>query len=191
METPSIAVRCYMEIFTLRRAPLCEERATLIKCAVLRNLDPRLAQSSSSGRRSAPYAERYCVEACTQRRAVRCGKHSPLSKAAGPTRRELGFRNLSLQSVRAISTNRPLRFANYFRAALCGFRKRTPSPALSSSMNSIPAASSACRMAASFAAVTGISPSITSTRRIVATPTFDSRAKSSALRRSIARAARI
>ena len=83
------------------------------------------------------------------------------------------------------------RFADYFRVALCGFRKRTPSPALSSSMNSIPAASSACRMAASFAAVTGISPSITSTRRIVATPTFDSRAKSSALKRSIARAARI
>ena len=45
------------------------------------------------------------------------------------------------------------RFADYFRVALCGLRKRTPSPALSSSMNSIPAASSACRMAASLAAV--------------------------------------
>ena len=72
-----------------------------------------------------------------------------------------------------------------------GFRKRRPSPVPFSSMNSIPADSNACRMAASFAAVTGISPSITSTRRIVATPTFDARARSSALHRSIARAARI
>jgi hypothetical protein len=79
----------------------------------------------------------------------------------------------------------------YFRVARRGFRKRTPSPVPFSSMNSIPADSSACRMAASFGAVTGISPSITSTRRIVATPTFDRRAKSSALHRSIARAARI
>ena len=54
-----------------------------------------------------------------------------------------------------------------------GFRKRSPSPVPFCSMNSIPADSNAWRIAASFAAVTGISPSITSTRRIVATPTFD------------------
>jgi hypothetical protein len=73
---------------------------------------------------------------------------------------------------------------------LCGFRKRTPSPPSLSSMNSIPAVSNARRMAASFASVTGISPSMTSALRIVATPTFDARAKSRAVHRISARAAR-
>src|SRR6185436_4567879 len=60
-----------------------------------------------------------------------------------------------------------------------------------SSMNSTPADSKAWRSAASLACVTGISPSTTSTRRIVATPTFDAFARSSALQRTKARAARI
>jgi hypothetical protein len=46
-------------------------------------------------------------------------------------------------------------------------------------------------MAASFASVTGISPSITSALRIVATPTFEARARSRAVHRISARAARI
>jgi HTH-type transcriptional regulator / antitoxin HigA len=50
----------------------------------------------------------------------------------------------------------------------CGFRKRTPSPPRLSAMSSIPALSSAPRMAASFAWVTGISPSTTSALRVVA-----------------------
>src|ERR1700754_2891110 len=58
-------------------------------------------------------------------------------------------------------------------------------------MNSTPADSKAWRSAASLAWVTGISPSTTSTRRIVATPTRDALARSSALQRSKARAARI
>ena len=55
----------------------------------------------------------------------------------------------------------------------------------------MPTFSKARRIAASLASVTGSSPSITSTRRIVATPTFEAAARSSALHRSIARAARI
>jgi hypothetical protein len=74
---------------------------------------------------------------------------------------------------------------------LCGFRNRTPSPPPLSSMKSIPAASRARRMAASFASVTGTSPSTTSALRMVATPTFEARAKSRAVHRISARAARI
>jgi hypothetical protein len=67
--------------------------------------------------------------------------------------------------------------------------KRTPG--LSPFVNSTPADSSARRKAASFANVTGISPSATSARRIVATPTFEAFARSRALHLSRARAARI
>jgi hypothetical protein len=74
---------------------------------------------------------------------------------------------------------------------LCGFRKRTPSPPPLSSMKSIPAASIARRIAASLASVTGTSPSTTSALRMVATPTFEARAKSRAVHRISARAARI
>ena len=88
------------------------------------------------------------------------------------------------------STN-PVRAIRYFRRERRGLRNRTPSPAPFSSMNSIPADSKACCIAASLASVTGISPSTTSTRRIVATPTLDAAAKSRAVHRSIARAARI
>jgi hypothetical protein len=42
---------------------------TFVECAVLRNLDPRPAQSSLIGRPS-PSAERYYVKACTQRRTL-------------------------------------------------------------------------------------------------------------------------
>jgi hypothetical protein len=55
----------------------------------------------------------------------------------------------------------------------------------------IPAPSNARRIAVSLANVTGISPSTTSARRIVATPTFEARARSSAVHRMSARAARI
>jgi len=66
---------------------------------------------------------------------------------------------------------------------LGAFERRTPGPPPFSSMNSTPALSSAWRRA-SFASVTGISPSTTSTRRIVATPTFEALARSRALHRS-------
>ena len=82
-------------------------------------------------------------------------------------------------------------FKRHYRLACRGFRNRTPSPAPFSSIKSMPAASKARRIAASLASVTGISPSTTSTRRIVATPTLDAAAKSRAVHRSIARAARI
>ena len=69
----------------------------------------------------------------------------------------------------------------YFLLACGGLRNRTPSPPVPlSSMSSMPAFSKACRIAASLASVTGISPSTTSTRRIVATPTLDAAAKSRA-----------
>jgi len=81
---------------------------------------------------------------------------------------------------------------DYFpRFAFTGARSRTPGPPPFWSMNTTPATSSAFRKAASFAGVTGISPSMTSTLRIVATPTFEWVARSIALHRSKARAARI
>ena len=83
---------------------------------------------------------------------------------------------------------RPIDFC---RARLCGFRNRTPSPPPLSSTKTMPAASNAWRRAASLASVTGISPSTTSALRIVATPTFEAVARSSAVQRSKARAARI
>src|SRR5258708_6856378 len=80
--------------------------------------------------------------------------------------------------------------AGSHRLCFVGFRSRTPGPPPFSSMNSTPADSKAALSAASFAAVTGISPSIVSTRRIVATPTLEALAKSRALHLSKARAAR-
>jgi hypothetical protein len=71
-----------------------------------------------------------------------------------------------------------------------GLRSRTPGPLPFSSMNSTPANSKADRSAASLARVTGITPSTTSTRRIVATPTLEALAKSKALHLIRARAAR-
>ena len=79
---------------------------------------------------------------------------------------------------------------SYFCLEVSRPRRRTPGPPPFSSMNSTPAASSARRRAASLGSVTGISPSTTSTRRIVATPTFEALARSRALQRSSARAAR-
>src|SRR5262249_32837919 len=58
-------------------------------------------------------------------------------------------------------------------------------------MNSMPAASSARRTAKSLAAVSEVSPSVSSARRIVAPPPADSRARSSARHRRKARAALI
>jgi hypothetical protein len=46
METHSGAERCSLEIFTLRRAPLCVASVSVVECAVSRHLDPRPAQSS-------------------------------------------------------------------------------------------------------------------------------------------------
>jgi hypothetical protein len=82
---------------------------------------------------------------------------------------------------------------NYFLGALgrrrC--RKRTPGPPPFSSMNSTPPTSKARRTAKSFAVVIDVSLSASSARRIVATPTADSRARSSARHRRKARAALI
>jgi hypothetical protein len=69
--------------------------------------------------------------------------------------------------------------------------RRTPGPPSSSSMNSTPAASKARRMAMSFGVVIDVSVSASSARRMVATPTADSRARSSARHRRNARAALI
>ena len=82
---------------------------------------------------------------------------------------------------------------NYFLGALgrrrC--RKRTPGPPPFSSMNSTPAASRARRTAKSLAAVIDVWSSASSARRMVATPTADSLARSSARHRRNARAALI
>ena len=72
-----------------------------------------------------------------------------------------------------------------------GFRSRTPGPPPFSAMNSIPAASNTRRTASSLALVIGRGPSTTSALRMVANPRFASRAKSAALQRISARAARI
>src|SRR5262249_8583966 len=70
-------------------------------------------------------------------------------------------------------------------------RRRTPGPPPSSSMKSTPAASRVRRTAKSLAAVIDVSFSESSARRIVATLSSDSRARSSALHRRRARAALI
>ena len=71
------------------------------------------------------------------------------------------------------------------------FLKRTPTPPPFSSMNSMPASSSARRIAMSFAGINDVTPSVSSARRIVVTPTKENRARSSALQRIRERAARI
>jgi hypothetical protein len=72
-----------------------------------------------------------------------------------------------------------------------GFFNRTPSPPPFFSMNSMPASSSARRIARSFGAVSEVAAPVSSARRIVVSPTVDERARSSALQRRSARAARI
>jgi hypothetical protein len=72
-----------------------------------------------------------------------------------------------------------------------GFFSLTPAPPPFSSMNSTPADSKALRMAQLFAAVSDVSSIANSARRIVVTPTDDDRARSSALQRINALAARI
>jgi hypothetical protein len=81
---------------------------------------------------------------------------------------------------------------DYFRGfSFADLRRRTPGPPPFSSMNSTPAASRARRMASSFAAVSEVAPSATSALRIVLAPNAASLARSAALHRSSARAARI
>jgi hypothetical protein len=58
-------------------------------------------------------------------------------------------------------------------------------------MNSTPADSSARRMAESFGAVIDVSPAVSSARRIVVAPTEETLARSAALQRMRALAARI
>ena len=70
-------------------------------------------------------------------------------------------------------------------------RSLTPGPPPFSSMNSTPAASKARRTAKSLAAVIDVSSAVNSARRIVVTPTDDAFARSAALQRMRARAARI
>jgi hypothetical protein len=72
-----------------------------------------------------------------------------------------------------------------------GFFSLTPTPPPFSSMNWTPADSNALRMAQLFAAVSDVSSIVNSARRIVVTPTDDDRARSSALQRINALAARI
>jgi hypothetical protein len=77
------------------------------------------------------------------------------------------------------------------QAFLAVFRRRTPGPPPFSSINSMPAVSNARRTERSLAAVIEVSLSASSARRIVATPTADSRARSSARHRRKALAALI
>jgi hypothetical protein len=82
---------------------------------------------------------------------------------------------------------------NYYLGALDRrrWRKRTPGPPPSSSMNSTPAASNARRTARSLATVSEVLSSASSARLIVLSPSADARARSSALHLRRARAARI
>ena len=72
----------------------------------------------------------------------------------------------------------PAKPDHFLGFSLVAFRRRTPGPPPFSSMNSTPADSKARRTARSFAAVIEVSLSTSSARRIVATPTADSRARS-------------
>jgi hypothetical protein len=70
-------------------------------------------------------------------------------------------------------------------------RSLTPGPPPLASMNSTPAPSSARRMAKLFGAVIDVSPTVSSARRIVVAPTEEALARSAALQRMRALAARI
>src|SRR5882762_7683142 len=72
-----------------------------------------------------------------------------------------------------------------------GFRNRTPGPPPFSSMNSTPAVSRARRTAKLFETVIAVTSAINSARRMVATLKVECLARSSALQRMRARAARI
>ena len=122
-------------------------------------------------------------------RVIRAFHVDASSAAAIPARRH--SRRLTRRRPRNDRNYNTRGAERYFRRARRGLRNRTPSPVPFSSVKSMPAASKACRIAASLAFVTGISPSTTSTRRIVATPTLDAAARSRAVHRSMARAARI
>jgi predicted phage-related endonuclease len=78
-----------------------------------------------------------------------------------------------------------------YRFCFGGLRRRTPGPPPFSSMNSTPADSRARRIAWSLAAVSTVGPSANSALRMVATPTEDSFARSSARQRINDRAALI
>jgi hypothetical protein len=83
--------------------------------------------------------------------------------------------------------------APYLLPGFFGTRLRslTPGPSPFSSMKTMPASSSARRIARSFGDVSEVLSSVSSARRIVAMPTADSRARSSARHRRRARAALI
>jgi hypothetical protein len=86
----------------------------------------------------------------------------------------------------------PPRKCPYFPGFLwVRLRSLTPGAPPFSSVNSTPAASKARRTAKSLAAVIDVSSAVSSARRIVVTPTDDAFARSAALQRMRARAARI
>ncbi len=126
------------------------------------------------------------------RRLVRPEEPSEASSPSEPPRRSVALDGTELEQAQCSNQRQGWNECYVLcLPAFRGLRKRTPSPPPSSSMKSIPATSSALRRAASFAKVTGISPSTTSALRMVATPTFEARAKSRAVHRISARAARI
>jgi hypothetical protein len=97
----------------------------------------------------------------------------------------------NLNSADGSNVNVTAIVAGSHRFCFGGFRRRTPGPPPFSSMNSMPAASKVRRIARSLAAVRAVGPSANSALRIVATPTEDSFARSSARQRIRDRAARI
>ena len=100
-----------------------------------------------------PLYARPLVKVCHVPASPVCGS---LYGSAGPLCAEplcAASANRTPTQIGFVSQIAACRAAAIRRLFPCGLRKRTPSPALSSSMNSIPAASSACRMAASLAAV--------------------------------------
>src|SRR6516162_4062073 len=154
------------------------------------------------------------ISACGRRRsgvrqAAQCG--APLSKVLAGGRRSPKDVQTSISNAprcgasatagRLETTERTIAASlatsdsarDYFLGALgrrrC--RKRTPGPPPFSSMNSTPAVSRARRTAKSLAAVIDVWSSASSARRMVATPTADSLARSSARHRRNARAALI
>jgi hypothetical protein len=90
-----------------------------------------------------------------------------------------------------VSADCRLGYFVFFGLWSLGFRRRTPAPPPFSSMNSTPAVSNARRTARSLETVIDVASSVSSARRIVVTPSAACPARSSALHRSKARAARI
>jgi hypothetical protein len=172
---------------TAIRSPPPPPRGRPIACkavdllSLARQLEPERGSSSEYGW-TKPFHERNSTELASQKKRVAiCFRGPPVPVI---------LRTASWLCCAPCASPDPV-IGSLAHRAWERFRSRTPGPPPFSSMNSTPAASKARRTARSFATVIVVSASASSARRTVVIPSLDSRARSSALQRRRARAARI